>query len=259
MSFEKQRLAISTACLPDIRTTAIAETPCGVAGATMVSSRDCMNFLLALLEQCYYSCVLSQNKSFKHIDMKIILLVVVLAAVAVFATASYVKKKNAEAVAEVSKNFYSFNIPALDGDSSINMADYKGKYVLLVNVASKCGYTPQYEGLQKLYETHQDKLVIIGFPCNQFMGQEPGGSEDIREFCSLTYGVSFPMTEKVKVKGPDKHPIYHWLTTKTLNGVDDYSVTWNFNKFLIGPDGKLKAYFGSKTEPMSEEITSLIE
>jgi glutathione peroxidase len=192
-------------------------------------------------------------------DIKIILFIIVLAGVAVWATAGYVKKKNAEAAAEVSTDFYSFSIPALDGDSTIQMADYKGKHLLLVNVASKCGYTPQYEGLQELYEKYNDQLTIIGFPCNQFMGQEPGGAEDIRSFCKLNYGVTFPLTEKIKVKGPDKHPIYHWLTTESLNGVGDYSVSWNFNKFLIGPDGKLKAYFGSNTKPMDEEITSLLK
>ena len=138
------------------------------------------------------------------------------------------------------------------------MANYKGKKILVVNVASKCGYTYQYEGLEKLYEANKDKLVIIGLPCNQFLGQEPGGAEEIAKFCSLTYGVSFPMTEKVDVIGNNQHPIYSWLTSKETNGKEDYKVSWNFNKFLLDENGKLIAYFGSKTKPMSSEITDLL-
>lgn len=156
------------------------------------------------------------------------------------------------------KNFYDFKIPGLDS-GEIRMADFKGKYVLIVNVASRCGYTPQYKGLQSLYKKYQDKLVIIGFPCNQFAFQEPGDANDIRAFCSSKYQVSFPITNKIDVKGKDQHPIYQWLTHKSLNGVLDAEVKWNFNKFLIAPDGRLLQYFGSKTEPESPEITGLIK
>jgi glutathione peroxidase len=158
----------------------------------------------------------------------------------------------------ISKNFYEFKIKALTGDSTIAMSDYKGKKILIVNVASKCGFTPQYEGLEKLYEKYKNQLVVIGFPCNQFMGQEPGTSEDIQEFCRLTYGVSFPMASKVDVLGKNQHPIYQWLTSKEFNDKDNYKVSWNFNKFLLNEEGKLIAHFGSKTKPLSEEITSLL-
>ena len=154
---------------------------------------------------------------------------------------------------------HDFSIEALDSDEKINLADYAGKKILIVNVASKCGYTPQYKDLQKLYEMYEDKLVIIGFPCNQFMSQEPGDELTIKEFCEKNYGVTFPMTTKIDVKGNDQHPIYKWLTSKELNGVDDYSITWNFNKFLIDENGRLEAYFGTKTNPLDKEITNLLD
>ncbi len=156
------------------------------------------------------------------------------------------------------QSFHSFSIPSLTGDSTISMADFKGKKILVVNVASKCGFTYQYEGLEKLHEQYKDKLVVIGFPCNQFLGQEPGSAEKIEEFCRLTYGVSFPMTQKIDVMGKNQHPIYSWLTSKNNNGKADYKVSWNFNKFLLDEEGNLLAYFGSKTKPLSTDITSLL-
>ena len=156
------------------------------------------------------------------------------------------------------KSFYDFSIATLDENGAINMADYKGKKILIVNVASKCGYTPQYEGLQKLYIEHGDKLQIIGFPCNQFMGQEPGGKEDIASFCQKNYGVTFPLTTKIDVKGKDQHAIYEWLTSKVYNGIDDYKVGWNFNKFLLDENGKLIAHYDSGVTPMSEELVNAI-
>lgn len=164
---------------------------------------------------------------------------------------------NANGASE-SKDFHDFSIKSLTGDSAINLKDYKGKKILIVNVASKCGFTGQYEDLEKLYKANKDKLVVIGFPCNQFMGQEPGSAEKIEEFCRLTYGVTFPMTEKVDVLGNNQHPIYTWLTSKNANGLGDFQVSWNFNKFLLDENGKLIAYFGSKTKPFSDEITSLL-
>jgi glutathione peroxidase len=156
------------------------------------------------------------------------------------------------------KGFYDFSIATLDENGAINMADYKGKKILIVNVASKCGYTPQYEGLQKLYTEHGDKVQIIGFPCNQFMGQEPGGKEDIASFCQKNYGVTFPLTTKIDVKGKDQHAIYEWLTSKVYNGIDDYKVGWNFNKFLLDENGKLIAHYDSGVTPMSEELVNAI-
>jgi glutathione peroxidase len=189
--------------------------------------------------------------------MKAIFLSIGMAVLALFARFR-TPEKNQSNMSEISKDFYSFQLDGLEG-GKINLADYKGKYVLCVNVASKCGFTPQYKGLQELYEKHKDKLVIIGFPCNQFLGQEPGTGEEIADFCERNYGVTFPISAKLDVKGKNQHPIYSWLTKKELNGVEDESVLWNFHKFLVGPDGKwLKAY-SSKVEPMSEEITSMIK
>jgi glutathione peroxidase len=154
--------------------------------------------------------------------------------------------------------FYDLSIEGIDG-SAIQMTDFRGKYVLCVNVASKCGYTPQYKDLQALYEQHQDKLVIIGFPCNQFLNQEPGSEEEIAAFCEKNYGVTFPLTEKVDVKGADQHPVYQWLTSQELNGETDHKVKWNFHKFLVSPDGQLVGSFPSKVNPLSEEITALLK
>jgi glutathione peroxidase len=155
-------------------------------------------------------------------------------------------------------SFYDLTVNAIDG-KVMNMADYKGKYVLCVNVASKCGYTPQYEDLEKLYEQYQGKLVIVGFPCNQFLGQEPGTSEEIVSFCQKNYGVTFPLTEKIDVKGKNQHGIYQWLTQKPLNGVADGTVKWNFHKFLISPEGEWLAEFPSGVKPLDTELTSLIK
>jgi len=158
-----------------------------------------------------------------------------------------------------STNFYDLSILALDGKTTLNFADFKGKKVLCVNTASECGYTYQYEGLEELNKKYGDKVVVIGFPCNQFGGQEPGAPEEIETFCKKNYGVSFTLTEKIDVKGDKQHPVYQWLTKKSLNGVDDYKIKWNFNKFLIDENGKLVAYFESGVKPMDEQITSLLK
>lgn len=153
------------------------------------------------------------------------------------------------------KDFYSLSIKALDGSKTINFNQFKGKKVLLVNVASECGYTPQYKELQALHNQYKDKLVVIGFPCNQFGGQEPGASKDIAAFCEKNYGVTFLLTEKIDVKGDKQHAVYQWLTKKALNGVSDASVKWNFNKFLVDETGNWIEYFPSSVKPLSEEIT----
>jgi glutathione peroxidase len=155
------------------------------------------------------------------------------------------------------KSIYEFKVEALDG-STIDFSKFKGKKILVVNTASKCGYTPQYEGLEKLYETYKDKLVIVGFPANNFGAQEPGSNTEIGEFCKKNYGVTFPMAAKVSVKGDDTAPIYKWLCNKSENGVLDAEIGWNFGKFLLDENGKLIAYFPSKVTPMSEELTSKI-
>ena len=158
---------------------------------------------------------------------------------------------------QTSSTVYDFSITRIDGEE-INLNTFKGKKILFVNVASKCGYTPQYEGLQKLYEQNKEKLVIIGLPCNQFMHQEPGTNKEIKSFCTKNYGVTFPITEKVNVKGDEIHPLYSWLTRKELNGVEESKVKWNFQKYLIDEEGKLVQVFGSKVEPLSPEIIDAI-
>jgi glutathione peroxidase len=153
------------------------------------------------------------------------------------------------------KSIYDFKVEALDG-GTIDFAKFKGKKILVVNTASKCGYTPQYEGLEKLYEKYKDKLVIVGFPANNFGGQEPGTNTEIKEFCKKNYGVTFPMAAKVSVKGDDTAPIFQYLCNKAQNGVLDAEIKWNFGKFLLDEKGNLISYFPSKVEPMSEELTS---
>ena len=153
------------------------------------------------------------------------------------------------------KSIYDFKVEALDGQT-IDFSKFKGKKILIVNTASKCGYTTQYEGLEALYKKYQDKLVIVGFPANNFGGQEPGTNTEIGEFCKKNYGVTFPMAAKVSVKGDDKAPIFKWLTSKSENGVLDAEIGWNFGKFLLDENGHLLSYFPSKITPMSEEITS---
>ena len=155
-------------------------------------------------------------------------------------------------------SIHQFKIKGIDG-KMIDFAKFKGKKILVVNTASECGYTPQYEGLQKLYEAHQKDLVIVGFPCNQFGGQESGTEETIKEFCKARFGVTFPLTSKVDVKGENISPIYKWLCTKEENGVLDATIKWNFNKFLLDENGKILAYFPSKTKPDSEEIANLLK
>lgn len=157
--------------------------------------------------------------------------------------------------AVVNESIHGFKVEALEG-GTIDFSAYKGKKILIVNTASACGYTPQYKELQALYEKYQDKLVIIGFPANNFGGQESGSNTEIKAFCEKNYGVSFPMAAKVSVKGEDIAPIYKWLTSKAANGVLDAEIRWNFNKFLIDENGKMVAYFPSKVTPMSDEIIS---
>lgn len=150
-------------------------------------------------------------------------------------------------------SIHSFKVKGIDG-KTIDFSQFKGKKILVVNTASKCGYTPQYEALEKVYEKYKDKLVIVGFPANNFGGQEPGSDGQIAQFCKANYGVSFPMASKISVKGDDTAPIYQWLTHKSENGVLDATIGWNFNKFLLDENGKLLAYFPSNVTPDSQEI-----
>ena len=154
-------------------------------------------------------------------------------------------------------SFYNIEINSIDNEA-IDLSTFKGKKILIVNVASKCGFTPQYGDLQELHETYGDKLVIIGIPCNQFMNQEPGSPEEIASFCQKNYGVSFLITEKVDVKGKNMHPIYKWLTDKNYNGNINSTVKWNFQKYLINSTGDLLQIFSPNTKPLSPEIISAI-
>ncbi|NND77358.1 MAG: glutathione peroxidase [Flavobacteriales bacterium] len=159
---------------------------------------------------------------------------------------------------QAAKSIYDIAIKTIDG-RDMSLSELKGKHILFVNVASKCGYTKQYDDLQALHEKYKNDLVLIGLPCNQFGGQEPGTEAEIQAFCRKNYGVDFLMTEKIKVKGEGQHPLYQWLTNKELNGVEDSKVKWNFNKYLVSPDGKYIAHFGSSVKPLSEDITSILE
>ena len=153
---------------------------------------------------------------------------------------------------------YDFKVPALDG-STIDLAKYKGKKILIVNTASKCGYTPQYADLEKLYEKYKDKLVIVGFPANNFAQQEPGSNKEISEFCTKNYGVTFPMAEKVDVVGENTHPLFKYLTEEAKKlGTPDPVIKWNFTKFLVDENGKLLAVFPSKVKPMDDQITKYL-
>ena len=151
-----------------------------------------------------------------------------------------------------------FELQTLQG-SKIDWNKFKGKYLLFVNVASECGFTPQYKSLQKLYDTYNDKLEIIGLPCNQFGAQEPGSADEIASFCELNFGVSFTLTEKISVRGVNQHPLYKWLTDATENGIKSSSVKWNFQKYLVDPDRKLIDYYYSTTDPLSKKITRHFE
>jgi len=155
------------------------------------------------------------------------------------------------------KNIYEFKVPGLDG-KTINFKKFKGKKIMIVNTASKCGNTPQYSDLEKLYEQYKDKLVIVGFPANNFGKQEPGTNNEISDFCKKNYGVTFPMAEKVSVKGDDIHPLFQYLVDEAAKmGIQD-PIKWNFTKFLLDEHGKLIAVIHNKVNPMSEEVTKYL-
>ena len=167
-------------------------------------------------------------------------------------------KSNAQGMTE-SETIYQFEMTSLQGEP-VSLEMYKGKVVLLVNVASKCGLTPQYADLQETYSKYKDQgLVILGFPANNFAWQEPGSDEEIEQFCTKNYGVDFPMFSKISVKGKDQHPLYQFLTQKEKNGVLDAKMKWNFQKFLVGKDGKLISVIDPRTKVTEEEIVVQIE
>lgn len=159
------------------------------------------------------------------------------------------KPEGARSVASLHDLAYT----SIDG-REVSLSAYKGKAILFVNVASECGFTPQYEDLEKLHRGMEDRLVIVGFPSNDFGGQEPGTNEQIASFCKLNYGVSFPLSQKVSVVGKEKHPVYRWLTERSLNGWNSAEPKWNFHKYLVSEDGELLAVFPPTTKPGSEEV-----
>ena len=178
-------------------------------------------------------------------------LILIIAGIGIFTVFNL---SSAEKISDNAKSFYALSAEDINGEI-ISMDAYKGKKVLVVNVASRCGYTPQYEGLQTLYETYQDSLVVLGFPSNDFMWQEPGSNTEIKTFCQRTYGVTFPMFSKIHVKGRKKHPIYDWLSDGKLNGWNDDSPSWNFNKYLLDEKGALIELYGAAIEPLDTLIT----
>jgi glutathione peroxidase len=161
--------------------------------------------------------------------------------------------------AQEKKSFYDFKATTIDGQP-FDLSSLKGKKVLVVNVASKCGYTPQYSQLEELYEKYSSKnFVIVGFPANNFMGQEPGTNEEIKEFCTTKYHVTFPMMSKISVKGKDIDPLYAWLTEKDQNGVVDAPVKWNFQKFMISENGQVVDFAAPGDKPFDDKIVKWIE
>jgi glutathione peroxidase len=156
-------------------------------------------------------------------------------------------------------SIYDFTLKDIDGND-VNLGKYKGNVLLIVNTASRCGYTPQYEALQAIFERYRDQgFYVLGFPANNFMGQEPGTEKEIKEFCTLKYNVTFPMFSKISVTGSDQHPLYRFLTNKKTNPEFGGDISWNFNKFLINRNGKIVARFGSKEKPDDPAVIAAIE
>jgi len=161
-------------------------------------------------------------------------------------------------IAAATQSVYDIAINSIQGQP-IDLHQFRGKKILFVNVASKCGFTPQYRDLQKLQDKYIETLVIIALPCNQFGKQEPGTAEEIQEYCEINYGISFLITEKIKVKGTDQHPLYQWLTKKARNGKQNSTVKWNFQKYLIDENGEFLNYYYSITSPTSSRITKYLK
>ncbi len=198
--------------------------------------------------------------NYKRVSSHIRQLWIILPVIALLSSVSSGEVKKESQKEQMQKtSIYDFTAADIDGNDA-NLADYKGKVLLIVNVASKCGFTPQYKGLQKLYSEYKDRgFEILAFPSNDFMGQEPGTNEQIKNFCQLNYQVSFPLFSKISVKGDKIHPLYRFLTEKSTNPEFAGKITWNFNKFLIDRKGSIANRFDSKTEPQSPELVKAIE
>lgn len=194
----------------------------------------------------------------KHTGLFVIVLISIVA-LSVFSFMYLNNPASSKTLALDAKSVYDIKVLDIDGNET-NLEKYKGKVLMFVNTASKCGYTPQYKGLQTIYDKYRDQgFVILGFPANNFGGQEPGSNEEIKEFCSLRYKVSFPMFAKISVKGDDQHPLYQFLTGEKTNPKFAGEVTWNFNKFLANEKGEIIARFSSKETPESKEVIKAIE
>jgi glutathione peroxidase len=160
--------------------------------------------------------------------------------------------------AKAAKSFYEFKMPSLVGAQSVDFSKYKGKKIVILNTASKCGYTSQYEDWQKFHELHGEKIVVLGFPANNFGAQEPGTGDEIATFCQKNYGVTFQMFAKIDVTGANQHPLYKWLSDKTLNGWNDKAPTWNFCKYVINEQGQLTNFFASGVKPNDAEFKKAV-
>ncbi len=174
----------------------------------------------------------------------------------IFANKSEMAKAPANA-APAAGSLYDFNVKSLDG-KPVALKQFAGKKVIILNTASKCGFTPQYADWERFYKANKDKVVVLGFPANNFGGQEPGSSSEIGEFCQKNFGVSFPMMEKVSVLGDDQAPLYKWLTTKSMNGWNDKAPTWNFCKYVVDEKGKLTHFFASNVKPDNAEFKQAV-
>ena len=191
--------------------------------------------------------------------MKYIMIILIVVLFSSLAFSFFGKRDKGLDLTDKSKSIYDYSINLIDGKEEL-MDKYKGKKILFVNVASKCGYTPQYQGLQELYEKYNEKIEIIGFPANDFLWQEPAKNDEIKSFCSVNYGVTFPIIEKTVVKkSKDQHPIYTWLSHSDLNGWNDSAPGWNFYKYLVDENGKLIEIFPSKIKPLDSEIVDLLK
>lgn len=169
-----------------------------------------------------------------------------------------VKSKPLDMENKSKTSVYDIQVKTIDG-KDMPLSSFKGKKMLIVNTASQCGFTYQYEDLQKLHDQYGDKVVVLGFPANNFGGQEPGSNEQIQGFCKKNYGVTFQMFQKVSVKGSDSHPLFKWLSSKELNGWNDKSPTWNFCKYLVSETGELLKFYGSSVKPLDKEILDAIQ
>lgn len=182
-----------------------------------------------------------------------------LAMIAGFLTVFGIMTPLAKAQDAPKQTAHDFELTAIDG-SPLPLSNFKNKVVLVVNTASRCGFTPQYEGLQKLYDTYKDKgLVVLGVPSNDFGGQEPGSNKEIKEFCEMNFAINFPMAEKAAVTGDDAHPFYKWAGAQGKGGLLTGKPRWNFHKYLVGPDGSLAGSFGSTTKPGSSDMIKAVE